>query len=209
MSVLLNLLVAFFVLYFMLISGRSLEKGLIRTLPLKEENKDSLWVETKNMVVSNAIGIPLLIICQCIVAIFGYWLFNVPEFVLWGILTGVASLIPVIGTMLIWTPICIIMIAKGDVGMGLGLFLYCGVVVSNIDNVLRFSILKKIGDVHPLITVFGVIVGLQLFGIMGLIFGPLLMTYFILLIKIYRLEFSREAPRPAEEGDPHALSSRP
>lgn len=209
MSVVVNLLVAFFVLYFMLISGRSMEKRLIRILPLKEENKDSLWQETKNMVVSNAIGIPLLIICQCMVAALGYWIFDVPQFVFWGILTGVASLIPVIGTMIIWIPICIVMIAGDNTAMGLGLFVYCGAVVANIDNVIRFTLLKKIGDVHPLVTVFGVIVGLQLFGIMGLIFGPLLMTYFILLLKIYRLEFSTQNPPAAIEGDPHAVSVRP
>jgi predicted PurR-regulated permease PerM len=83
-----------------------------------------------------------------------------------------------------------VVLASGKIGLGIGLILYCAIIVSNTDNVLRFTILKKIGDVHPLITVFGVIVGLQLFGVMGLIFGPLLLTYFILLIKIYRLEFS-------------------
>lgn len=194
-NVMLNTLTAFFILYFMLLSGRDMEKKIMRLLPLKDENKDSLWIETKNMVVSNAIGIPVLMACQCIIAVLGYWIFGIDQFVLWGILTGVASILPMVGTMIIWVPICVIVIATGRVGAGVGLALYCAVAVSNVDNVLRFTILKKIGDVHPLITVFGVIVGLQLFGIMGLIFGPLLLAYFILLMKIYRLEFSS----PAEE----------
>jgi len=189
-SVMINILTAFFILYFMLLSGRDMERKIVRLLPLKEENKDSLWAETRNMVVSNAIGIPVLMLCQCVIAVIGYWIFGVPQALIWGVLTGVASILPMVGTMIVWVPICIVVIAGGRVGMGIGLALYCAVVVSNIDNVLRFSILKKIGDVHPLITVFGVIVGLQLFGVMGLIFGPLLLAYFILLIKIYRLEFS-------------------
>jgi len=195
MSVLLNTLTAFFILYFMFLGGRDMERRILSLLPLKEANKDSLWSETKNMVVSNAIGIPVLIICQCIIAVLGYWLFGVPQAVVWGILTGVASIVPMVGTMIVWVPVCIVVIAGGRVGLGIGLVLYCAVVVSNIDNVLRFTILKKIGDVHPLITVFGVIVGLQLFGLMGLIFGPLLLAYFILLIKIYRLEFSSTNPK--------------
>lgn len=194
-SVLVNTLTAFFILYFMLLSGRDMEKKILSLLPLKESNKDSLWVETKNMVVSNAIGIPVLMICQCIIAVFGYWIFGIEQAVVWGILTGVASIIPMVGTMIVWVPICIVVIAGGRVGIGIGLIFYCAIVVSNIDNVLRFSILKKIGDVHPLITVFGVIVGLQVFGLMGLIFGPLLIAYFILLIKIYRLEFSSTNPK--------------
>jgi predicted PurR-regulated permease PerM len=189
-SVMINILTAFFILYFMFISGRDMEKKIMRLLPLKEKNKDSLWSETRNMVVSNAIGIPLLMLCQCIIAVIGYWLFGIDQFLIWGVLTGVASIIPMVGTMIVWVPICIVVLASGKIGLGIGLILYCAIIVSNTDNVLRFTILKKIGDVHPLITVFGVIVGLQLFGVMGLIFGPLLLTYFILLIKIYRLEFS-------------------
>ncbi len=189
-SVLINTLVALFILYFMLIGGRDLERSIIKFLPLKNENTDSLWLETRNMVVSNAIGIPVLILCQCILAALGYWIFGAQNPILWGLLTGVASLIPMVGTMIVWVPICAIMIGSGNVGMGLGLVLYCAIVVANIDNVLRFTILKRIGDVHPLITVFGVLVGLQIFGMMGLIFGPLLITYFILIIKMYRLEFS-------------------
>ncbi len=190
MSVIMNTLTALFILYFMLMSGREMEKRLVRLLPLKDANIDSLWTETRNMVVSNAVGIPLLMLCQSIIAVIGYWIFNVEQALIWGILTGVASIIPMVGTMIVWVPICVVVLANGHIGSGIGLILYCAVVVSNIDNVLRFTLLKKIGDVHPLITVFGVIVGLQLFGIMGLIFGPLLLAYFILLIKIYRLEFS-------------------
>jgi len=189
-SMVLNTLTAFFILYFMLMSGRDMEKKLLSLLPLKEVNKDALWIETKNMVVSNSIGIPVLMICQCIIAVLGYWLFNIEQPIVWGILTGVASILPLVGTMIVWVPICVVVFVKGDIGVGIGLTLYCAIVVSNIDNVLRFTILKKIGDVHPLITVFGVLLGLQLFGLMGLIFGPLLVAYFILLIKIYRLEFS-------------------
>jgi predicted PurR-regulated permease PerM len=197
-SVMVNVLAAFFILYFMLLSGREMEKKIVRLLPLKDKNIDALWSETKNMVVSNAIGIPVLMLCQCIIAVLGYWLFGVPQALVWGVLTGVASIIPMVGTMIVWVPICIVVLASGKIGIGIGLILYCAVAVSNTDNVLRFTLLKKIGDVHPLITVFGVIVGLQLFGVMGLIFGPLLLTYFLLLIKIYRLEFSSD---PGISGD--------
>lgn len=199
MSVVMNTVTALFILYFMLMSGREMEKRLLRLLPLKDTNIDSLWTETRNMLVSNAVGIPLLMLCQGIIAVIGYWIFGVSQALIWGLLTGIASIIPVVGTMIVWIPICVVLLANGDVGLGIGLTLYCAIIVSNIDNVLRFTLLKKLGDVHPLITVFGVIVGLQLFGLMGLIFGPLLLAYFILLIKIYRLEFS--SSRPVQPGN--------
>lgn len=188
-SVVSNLAVAFFIFYFMLMGGRNMEKRLVTFLPLNSANRNSLWEQTRNMVVSNAIGIPVLAVCQAIFAILGYWIFGVKEFIFWGLLTGAASIIPVVGTMIIWIPICIITLISGEVGLGIGLTAYCGIIVSNSDNVLRFALMKKFGDVHPLITVFGVILGLQLFGLMGLIFGPLMIAYFILLCQIYKFEY--------------------
>lgn len=187
-----NLFTAFFILYFMLTAGPEMERWLRNFLPLKEANKDSIWQETHTLIVSNAIGIPVLAFLQSIVAAVGYWIFGVQEFIIWGLLTGICSLLPVIGTMIVWVPIVVYMIATGDVGKGIGLGLYCAIVVSNIDNVLRFTVMKQIGNVHPLITVFGVILGLKIFGIMGLIFGPLLLSYFLLLIRVYRAEFHEE-----------------
>lgn len=189
MHVLVNVVVAFFLLYFLLRGGREMERGIDKYMPFVDQNSESIWTETENMVVSNAVGIPLLIVCQCIVAILGYWIFGVNQFVLWGILTGVASIIPLVGCMVVYVPVCAFIFAKGEIGMGIGLLLYSVIIISNIDNVLRFTILKKIGDVHPIITVFGVIMGMQIFGIMGLIFGPLLLAYFILLFKVYNREF--------------------
>lgn len=191
-SVLFNIMVGFFLLYFMFLNGRSIESNILKTIQLKEDNQILLWAETKNMVVSNAIGIPLLIIAQSITAIIGYYIFGVEKAIFWGMLTGIASILPVVGCMVVWVPIVIIEFVGGDVGMAIGLAIYSGVVISNIDNVLRFTMLKKIGNVHPIITVFGVIMGLQIFGIMGLIFGPLLITYLTLLIKVYKLEFKEK-----------------
>lgn len=191
-SVITNLAVAFFIFYFMVGGGRKMESRIESLLPLNEQNKTSLWKETQNMVVSNAIGIPVLAACQAVIAAIGYRIFGVDDFIVWGALTGAASIIPVVGTMIVWVPICILTFASGSVASGVGITIYCAVVVSNIDNVLRFTLLKKFGNVHPLITVFGVIIGIQLFGIMGLIFGPLLISYFLLLIQIYGIEFGRK-----------------
>lgn len=191
-SVISNIAVAFFIFYFMLMSSVKMEEKLASFLPLSTKNKDTLWKETKNLVISNAIGIPVLALCQACIAIIGYWIFGVHEFVLWGLLTGAASIIPVIGTMIVWIPICAIMFLNADTARAIGLLIYCGAIVANTDNVLRFTLMKRFGNVHPLITVFGVIVGLQLFGIMGLIFGPLLISYFLLLLQIYKFEYGKK-----------------
>ncbi len=192
-DILLNLVLAFFLLYFMLVDGRKMERKIQRFLPLKEDNIDNIWEATRVMVVSNAIGIPMLALSQAIVAALGYFIFGVSEALVWGIVTGIFSVLPIVGSAIIWAPICVYMIATDHVGAGIGLFLYSVIITSSIDNVLRFTILKKLGDVHPVVTVFGVIVGIPIFGFMGLIFGPLLISYLLLLIRIYRVEFTTGA----------------
>lgn len=188
-----NFAIMFFLLYFLLKSGRETEKFLDRFIPLKDENINLLGNETKNMVKANAIGIPVLAIIQGIIAAIGYWIFGVKDFMLWGFLTGICSMIPVVGTAIIWVPLVLYLYAINKPGPALGLFIYAAVIITNIDYVARLTILKKLMDVHPLITIFGVIVGIGLFGFWGVIFGPLFISYFIVLVKIYINEFGGAA----------------
>jgi len=108
---------------------------------------------------------------------------------MWGFLTGMFAFFPLVGTLAIWLPLVIYEFSIGASGVGFGLGLYSLIVTGNVDYIARITLLRKIGDVHPVVTVLGVIVGLELFGFWGFIFGPLLISYFLLLLKIYRNEF--------------------
>ena len=187
-----NLLLMFFVLYYMLVHGKRMEKYLNNLLPLKEANREILRHETNLMIRANGIGIPLLAVIQGFVGFLGYLLFGIEEYGVWGFLTGVASLIPIVGTGIVWVPLTVYLFATGHNLQGIGLGIYSLAILTNVDYVARITLLRKIGDVHPLITILGVIVGLSMFGFIGLVFGPLLISYFIILIKIYRNEFDRE-----------------
>jgi predicted PurR-regulated permease PerM len=191
-----NLLLMFFVLYYMLFHGKKTEAYLNDIIPLRESNREMLATETIVMIRANAIGIPLLAVIQGVVAMLGYYIFGINDYVVWGFLTGVASLIPIVGTGIIWVPLTIYLFASGQNWQGIGLGIYSLAVLTNVDYVARITILRKIGDVHPLITIFGVIIGLSMFGFLGLVFGPLLISYFILLVKIYRNEFNAEPITP-------------
>lgn len=189
-SILTNLLMMFFLLYYLFVNGTEIEKYLSKIIPLKPDNIDKLAHETKIMITANAIGIPIICIVQGIFAALGYWIFDVKDWGMWGFLTGVFAFFPLVGTMIIWIPIVLFMFSTGNTWMATGLTIYSIVVTGNVDYITRLGLLKKIGNVHPLITVLGVIAGLGLFGFMGLIFGPLLVSYFIILIKIYMNEFT-------------------
>jgi predicted PurR-regulated permease PerM len=195
-----NLATMLFFLYFMLYNGREMEKTLFRIIPLKDSNTTMLASETKKIVKANALGIPLISIIQGLTATLGYFIFGVKEWALWGFLTGVFAFFPIVGTMIVWVPLVIYTFVSGSSNtMAIGLMLYSIIITGNVDYVARITIMKRIGDVHPTITVLGVIVGLGLFGFIGLIFGPLLVSYIIVLFKIYMNEFVEPL---AEENTP-------
>src|SRR4030095_12017310 len=132
--------------------------------------------QTKRMVKANALGIPLISIIQGLTATLGYFIFGVKEFALWGFVTGVFAFFPIVGTMVVWVPLVLYTYATGTTWQATGLLLYSVIVTGNVDYLARVTLLKKMGNVHPVLTILGVIVGLGLFGFIGLIFGPLLVT---------------------------------
>lgn len=188
-SLAINLFVLVFVLYFMLIGGRKMEAYVNDILPFNEENTQDVIQEINMIVRSNAIGIPLLAIIQGGVAMIGYLIFGAPNILILGFLTCFATIIPMIGTALIWFPVATYMALSGDWFNAIGLAAYGGIVISQSDNLIRFILQKKMADTHPLITIFGVVIGLPLFGFMGVIFGPLLLSLFILFVDMFKKEY--------------------
>ena len=186
---LITIVFTYFILYFMLISGRRMESWLIDWIPMKNENVLLLRHETNALVYSNAIGIPLIALFQGTLGLVAYLFLGVNEPVFWFIITCIASMMPVVGAALAYVPVGILFFADGMNIKGVIMLIYGFGVISTVDSVFRFWLQKKIGDVHPLITAFGVIIGLNLFGFIGLIFGPILISLFILMIKIYVNEF--------------------
>lgn len=191
-SLVINLFVLVFVLYFMLTGGKKMEEYVSDLLPFNRANTADILKEFKISVRSNAVGIPLLAVIQGGIAMLGYWFFGVPNIFLAGLLTCFATVIPMVGTSLVWLPIGLYMGLSGDWVNGIGLWLFGGIVISQLDNLIRFILQKQMADTHPLITVFGVVIGLPLFGFMGIIFGPLLLSLFLLFIDIFKREYLDE-----------------
>lgn len=186
----------YFILYFMLERPRLFERILSSSAPLKRANISLIGDKLRKLIMANAIGIPVVAMGQGIVALIGYFIFGAPSPVLLFALTAAASMIPVVGAAIVYIPVCIFMIAEGNTGQGLGLAAYCLIIVGLTDNLLRFTLLKKLENIHPLNTVFGIIMGMNLFGFMGLIFGPILISFTLLLIQVYGNEFSDEDTPP-------------
>lgn len=193
----------YFILFFMLVNGRKMEETLYEYIPLKDKNVDRLGKEFNTLVIANAVGIPLIAVVQGIVSLIGYLIFGIPQPFFWFVVTCFTAMLPVVGAAAVYVPMGVYLLATGNTWQGVAILIYGFGVVGTSDNIARMMLAKKIADVHPLITIIGVIVGVSLFGFIGLIFGPLLISMFILLLEIYSNEFVvKRRDKPQAPVDP-------
>ena len=179
----------YFILFY-LFTDRSLAKDSVGSyIPVNKTNLNVIGNQVKGMVRSNALGIPLVAVAQGIVALIGFLIFGVQDPFFWFVIVTIGSMIPFVGTLLGIIPVFILELSTGNTFTAWGILIYGLVVVGSTDNIIRLYVLKKLDNVHPLITLVGVIVGVPLFGFIGLIFGPLLISLFLVLLSIYRKEY--------------------
>lgn len=188
-SFFLNAFIILFLLYFMLRGYDHFESAVEELLPFTGKNKRTVSSETISIVKSNAIGIPVLALVQGVFAYIGYLIFGVENALLFAVLTTFTTIIPVLGTMIVWVPMAIIMGINGDWLNAILLGAYGFIVIGGVDNVARLLLQKQMANIHPLITIFGVFIGLSLFGFWGVIFGPLILSLIVLFINLYRHDY--------------------
>ena len=182
-------LLMFFLLYFLLTADEEkLSQTVFEWMPFSEHNTIKLRREFKKVTYTTLITSSLIALMQGSLLALGFWLFGVKTPVLWGLVAVVAAFVPVAGTALVWLPAALIQLAAGDLSGMIGLLVW-GIFVSSLDNFIRTFIQKKVGKIHPFVSILGVIVGLSLFGLVGLIAGPLLISYFLLMLKMFKEEY--------------------
>lgn len=182
----LEITVMYFLLYFLFVNYKGFEKGIVHYLPFDDNQAIIFGEELKNITYSNIIGQTFIAIVQGIFLAVGFMIFGVEDALFWGVICAILSFIPLLGPPLIFVPAALILLSQGETWQGVGLLVWGFGLVINIDNVLRLVIAKRVGDIHPIITIVGVIIGIPLFGIMGLVYGPLLLAYFLIAVKIYK-----------------------
>ncbi len=180
-----NLMILYFSLFYMLVSYENFEKTILKYLPFQKRNSLRFGKELKNMTYSNIFGQGIIAAVQGIIVGIGFLIFQIPDPIFWGIISFFVCFLPVVGAPIIIVPAGIIELANGNTIAGLGIIIWGIVLVTVADNFLRFYISKKIADTHPLITLIGVIIGVPFFGIIGIVVGPFLISFFLLLISIY------------------------
>jgi predicted PurR-regulated permease PerM len=177
-----------FTMYYLFMQEEAFLAGLRRYLPFREKTLDELSDSLRNNVNANVLGQGIVAVVQGLLTGLTLWIFGVPSPAFWTVIAFFMAFIPVLGTPLVWGPAALYQIAQGHTGQGIGILLVGVIVIINIDNVLRIQLGKYMGDIHPWVTLVGLTLGVDIFGIVGLVIGPLLLSYLVVLMQVFARE---------------------
>lgn len=181
--------------YYLLIEGREGTSWLVEVIPLADGQVREIVNNVRDVTRAMLFGTGLTALYQGLMAFVGYWIFGVPSAIVWASLTGVASLLPGIGTALVWAPVGIFMIATGSLGKGLGILAWGSLpIVFVADYIIRPKLVGtklRMNDLLVFIAIFG---GIEAFGILGLVLGPIAVAIFLSLIRIYQRDYRPDGP---------------
>ena len=180
-----NLFVMFFVMFYLFTDGEKIVLWLREHLPLRESLKKEILLQTGKLTSALLIGQVITAIIQGIVGGIGFLIFGIKGAVLWGFVMTILAFIPVIGTFLVWVPAGIILILEQDYFSGIGILIYGALIISTIDNILKPKLVSKRAPIHPVTVLLGVLGGLTVFGIMGVVIGPVILSLFSLFLRVY------------------------
>ncbi len=188
-----------YTMFFFLIDGRSLLRKILWYLPLAEEDEARMVKKFVSVTRATLKGTLVIGIIQGALAGLAFWITGIQGALFWGTLMALLSIIPGIGTALVWLPAAVIFLARGSVWAGAFLVAFCGLVVGSVDNLLRPRLVGRDTQMHDLLILFGTLGGLLLFGVLGFIIGPILAALFVTVWEIYGHVFRDFLPGEKEE----------
>jgi len=196
--------ISLFGLYYILMAPGSTWRGVRPFIPFSKENAEALRKRFKDVTISTLIGTFLTAAVQGVLVGVGFAIAGLNNPVFWGVVTILFSILPVVGSGLVWGPGVLVLVLEHRYGWAVFLALWGAVLIGNIDNVIRPWVFRRYAQIHPFITVIGAFAGLTYFGLLGLLIGPLAISYFFELIRMYREEYL-----PAEPVDPTEVAPPP
>jgi predicted PurR-regulated permease PerM len=192
-SAVLNLVIAFFGLYYMLRSDRDSWLVIQPYIPFSPETADALRDRFVSVTEATLLGTMLIAVIQGSLVGVGFWIVGLTNPFFWGTVTAIASILPVLGTALVWLPAVLVLLVQNRLGAAITMLVIGAGIASNIDNLIRPLIYRRVSHIHPMITLVGAFAGVKLFGLLGVLLGPLAIAYLFELLHFYRQEYSEQA----------------
>jgi predicted PurR-regulated permease PerM len=200
----LNVVIAFFGFYYMLRSGEHLWGQFRDYVPFSSGTADALREHFYAVTRATLLGTVAVAAAQGALVGLGFLVVGLPNPLFWGTMTAFASILPVLGSGLVWIPATLVLVAQERYGAAIVMVVVGWVIASNVDNLIRPLVYRRAANIHPMITLVGAFAGIKYFGLPGLLLGPLAIAYFFELLYFYRKEFGVEsssiasgAPSPA------------
>jgi predicted PurR-regulated permease PerM len=187
-----QLTIAFFGLYYLLQAPEVVWKQVRPFIPFSARNAEILRGRFRGVTISTLIGTLLTASIQGLLVGLAFWATGIPNALFWGVVTVIVAILPVVGSALVWGPGVLHLALEGRYGMAIALAIWGAVVVGNVDNVIRPMVFRRWAQIHPFITIIGAFAGIQYFGLLGLLIGPLAISYFFELIRMYKEEYLAE-----------------
>ena len=200
-GIVLHMFMVFFIMYYMFKDGAGFVEKIKTGFPLKKHRQDALIWQFNQVASAVIYGTVIVAILQAVLAGIGFYLFGMPSPIIWSIATLIVSLVPFLGPFIVWLPASALLMLNGYYSgdnlvflRGLGLFLYGFLIVSGIDNVLKPRIIAKKARIHPALVFLGIIGGVNLFGIVGFIIGPVIIAMLATAYETYLQGRAEEKP---------------
>lgn len=181
--------VMFFTLYYFLMDGKNALAGGMRLSPLKNEHEKLLIAKFVSMSRATLKGTLVVGVVQGLLGGIAFWIVGIPSPSIWGLFMILLSIIPLIGSAIVWLPAGLMLLFLGQIWQGVFLLIVGFGVISLIDNILRPKLVGKDTQMHPLTVFFATLGGITLFGLPGFIIGPIIVSLFVALWEIYAIEF--------------------
>ena len=185
----LNLTISLFGLFYLLLQPQETWEAVQPYIPFSAKNTEKMRQRFRDVTTATIVGTGLTAAIQGSLVGLGFWLTGLPNAVFWGVVTMVFAILPVVGSGLVWGPGALALMIGNHALAGVLLALGGIVIVGNVDYVIRPRVFRRWANIHPLVTLMGALAGVPYFGILGLLIGPLALSYFFELIKMYGEEY--------------------
>ena len=192
-GIILDSIIVLFICFFLLIDGEKFLKEIKLLSPLEESHHERIVLQLERTLKATLKGSIIVAITQGVIGGIGFWIFQIPSAAFWGLCMVFSSVIPLIGTSLVWIPAALYLAFTSSLWAAVGLALWGTLFIAGSDNVLRPLLLKEKANLHPLLTFLSVLGGLLYFGFLGFILGPIALSFLMTLFDIYKSEFLTEA----------------
>ena len=194
MSVVFSSIIMLYVMFYFLTMGDVLLEKILFFLPLNDNDEQRLLVRFTSVTRATIKGTLIIGMMQGTICGLAFAIASIEGPVFWGSVMAVMSVVPAFGTAIIWLPALIILALTGDFTGVIILTVLCGAVAGNLDNIVRPRLVGKDTEMHDLFVLFGTLGGLTMFGLLGIIIGPIIAALFITIWEIYEDVFREVLP---------------